>query len=535
MKNVKKNKSIVENRLKKGTYLNFIAWTADITVFTGVNKEDDFELFSVLSLPSKAILGYAVGKSITANDIAEVLKGILNGSANYQKARFFHVDGAAIFMSNVIQKTLKENGIEFSRARSESRMNQNIESYHNTIKRALTLKFFEKIPARIRNKELKECGLKPVHLKQNNIRKACSKDVRSVVFKTESFTRFLLEELDNCVEKYNKDKGVIKSFYCSRNEHEFLLRYVDLPDYQGDQKTSETQAIKAYSEFGMQKAHNTVQDLFTKENKPVSKQNAENLVENVLIDLTNPQELLTSFVGLLKCFEFSYQQNYETQGLIKEQTNILTLQNKELLRKIELIQRELDERKALDELAKEKQLKRKNRKRRPPTSLLTHSLFLKFLRSTQYDKKFTTVRARLATVLLYITGLRISEILHLTLKTLNGLFVRKKPYFVVPWLKNKKGMVRRAYITNRGKEVTSIVRSDYIYINNCLNKDKNAYIFSPQNKPNKLLTREYFTREVNRFVKVLDEKMSEDGTMFSSHGFRKRQITNLWKDSGDIE
>jgi hypothetical protein len=56
-------------------------------------------------------LGYAVGKSITADDITEVIRGILSARVNYQKARFFYVNEAAIFMSNVIQKKLKENGI----------------------------------------------------------------------------------------------------------------------------------------------------------------------------------------------------------------------------------------------------------------------------------------------------------------------------------------------------------------------------------------------------------------------------------------
>lgn len=95
--------------------------------------------------------------------------------------------------------------------------------------------------------------------------------------------------------------------------------------------------------------------------------------------------------------------------------------------------------------------------------------------------------------------------------------------------------MKKAYIANPGKRITSIVRSDFVFLRNNLKEDSNAFVFSPKNKPYKTLTREHFTREINKFLKQLDNTVEDGSCIFRSHAFRKHQITRLWKDRGDVE
>ena len=73
---------------------------------------------------------------------------------------------------------------------------------------------------------------------------------------------------------------------------------------------------------------------------------------------------------MFKCFGFVFNQNLKTHVLLEEQTETLkeqavtlSLQNDKLLIKLEKIESELEERKRLEQLAEERRLKRRNRKK----------------------------------------------------------------------------------------------------------------------------------------------------------------------------
>jgi site-specific recombinase XerD len=64
-------------------------------------------------------------------------------------------------------------------------------------------------------------------------------------------------------------------------------------------------------------------------------------------------------------------------------------------------------------------------------------------------------------------------------------------------------------------------------------KDSDSYIFTAENS-NKPLAREAFTNLINKFIKNCACKMDRNPNI-SSHSFRVGFITQLWRDTNDIE
>ena len=74
-------------------------------------------------------------------------------------------------------------------------------------------------------------------------------------------------------------------------------------------------------------------------------------------------------------------------------------------------------------------------------------------------------------------------------------------------------------------------RSDFELLQ--LFKDGDSYIFTAENSK-KPLSREAFTNLINKFIKDCARKM-DDNPNLSSHSFRIGFITELWRDTNDIE
>ena len=74
-------------------------------------------------------------------------------------------------------------------------------------------------------------------------------------------------------------------------------------------------------------------------------------------------------------------------------------------------------------------------------------------------------------------------------------------------------------------------RSDFEFLE--LFKDSDSYIFTAENSK-KPLSREAFTNLINKFIKDCARKMDQNPHI-SSHSFRVGFITQLWRDTKDIE
>lgn len=224
-------------------------------------------------------------------------------------------------------------------------------------------------------------------------------------------------------------------------------------------------------------------------------------------------------------------QNAELNAELKEQNKALKDQLNQLQEQLKFVTEELQERKERERLLQEKKEKWKNRRRLPKRETITIEIYDSLIQSSQkckYSNLYQSARLRLTIALLLVTGIRISELLPLKIKQVESLFTKH-------WIsinRAKRGPANhKAFLTKEGARIMQERRSDFEFMQ--LFKDGDSYIFTAENSK-KALTREAFTNLTNKFIKDCARKMDRNPNL-SSHSFRIGYITQLWKDSKDIE
>jgi len=224
-------------------------------------------------------------------------------------------------------------------------------------------------------------------------------------------------------------------------------------------------------------------------------------------------------------------QNAELNAELKDQNKALEEQLNQLQEQLEIVTQELQERKERERLMQEKKEKRKNRKRlskREPITVEIYDSLIKSSRKLKYSNLYQSARLRLALALLLVTGIRISELLPLKMNQVESLFTKH-------WInidRAKRGPANhKAFLTKEGAKIMKERRSDFEFLE--LFKDSDSYIFTAENSK-KPLSREAFTNLINKFIKDCARKMDQNPHI-SSHSFRVGFITQLWRDTNDIE
>ena len=133
---------------------------------------------------------------------------------------------------------------------------------------------------------------------------------------------------------------------------------------------------------------------------------------------------------------------------------------------------------------------------------------------------FTSKRSKLALILLYITGIKLSFLLKLKVSHLKSLLENK--FFTLP-LKNDDSLL--VYITKENdKYLSEIENCSKIVLKNKKNSD---FVFTKKNEE-KTLSRETLTRTLNDILKNAGENLKEK-KVFSTHSFRISYIKHLSK------
>ena len=224
-------------------------------------------------------------------------------------------------------------------------------------------------------------------------------------------------------------------------------------------------------------------------------------------------------------------QNGELNAELKDQNKALEDQLNQLQDQLEIVTQELQERKERERLLEEKKEKRKNQKRLPKREPITAEIYDSLIQNSQkfkYSNLYQSARLRLALALLLVTGIRISELLPLKMKQVESLFTKN-------WIsidRAKRGPANhKAFLTKEGSRIMKERRSDFEFLQ--LFKDSDSYIFTAENSK-KPLAREAFTNLINKFMKDCARK-TDQNPYISSHSFRVGFITQLWRDTNDIE
>ena len=213
----------------------------------------------------------------------------------------------------------------------------------------------------------------------------------------------------------------------------------------------------------------------------------------------------------------------------------LALRNEELLKSNDQLKQQLeigvDELNAIKQEREEKAARkeaRANRKRLPKRDPMTAEIYKELIKEAE-GPTYIHVRTRIALCLLAVTGIRINELLPLKVNQLETLVEEN-------WIaidRSKRGPSNhKAFLTQEGKKIIQDRKKDFQLI--FLMKEPNAYVFSPEINHFKKLRREVITTDVNKIMHKVS-KIFPGQPNITSHSFRVGYITQLWKDSKDIE
>ena len=202
--------------------------------------------------------------------------------------------------------------------------------------------------------------------------------------------------------------------------------------------------------------------------------------------------------------------------------------NKELRQQLSIVVTELN---LIKEERQEKEIRkqaRATRKRLPKREPMTAEIYKKLLQATE-GPAYTDVRLRIAICLLTITGIRINELLPLKVYQLQTLV--EEGWIAID--RSKRGPANhKAFLTKEGKKLVKDRQKDFQFI--FLMKEPDSYVFTNESNHSKILTRETITKAVNLVTRTVSEEISSKPNI-TSHSFRIGYITQLWKDTKDIE
>jgi len=213
----------------------------------------------------------------------------------------------------------------------------------------------------------------------------------------------------------------------------------------------------------------------------------------------------------------------------------IALRNEELLKSNDQLKQQLDNViKELNTIKQEREEKaaRKeawtNRKRLPKRDPMTAEIYTELMRATE-GPTYIKLRTRIALCILTVTGIRINELLPLKVSQLETLF--KENWIAID--RSKRGPSNhKAFLTKEGKKIIQDRQKDFELI--FLMKKSDSYIFTAEANHFKHLDRVAITRDVNKVMREVSNKLPSKPNI-TSHSFRIGFITQLWKDSKDIE
>ena len=214
-------------------------------------------------------------------------------------------------------------------------------------------------------------------------------------------------------------------------------------------------------------------------------------------------------------------------GLAKQNEELLDL-NKELNQQLEMVVSELN---VVKKEREEKAVRKKawsNRKRLPKRGPISSEIYNLLMKESE-DPGYIATRTRIAICLLTVTGIRIGELLPLRVGQLETLL--EESWISIDRL--KKGPANhKAFLTSEGKKIVKDRKKDFEFL--FLMKDKDSFVFTSDRKPNQTLRRETITMNVNKVMHSVS-KLLPSKPNITSHSFRIGYISQLWKDTKDIE
>ena len=503
---------LIKTNLLENRYVtDGIIWTVDETIFNQETK-----LFLVISLNTKAILGYIQGRDCRNEDlIIELYQKILDEYEFPTNPCLVHSDMEESYHSEKVQTFLGSKGIYISVTEGLKYQNQVSESINNRIKYLAAEISLEKTNPKAYREFVKSLPdkLRVIHRKAHRCQ---DRQFRKLLFESQFFKNQRQGIIQEAILRYNKSDFIDG---ITREEAQYYDSFVE------GRTTENTRLVHSKDILA-----NMIQS-----DNAASIQEVKTKVSEILASGSNTEEKINAVVSVV------VQRQDSTTELMKQGFIGLALQNEEineelkeeifnLQEQLKAVTEELQKKYQQEQLILERREKRRNQKRLPLRDPITEEIYEFFVEKSVsiHRETYYGARLRLALALLLVTGVRISELLHITVEQVSNLY----QYSWIRIDRMKRGPSNhKAFLTRTGTQILRKRARDFEIIQ--YSKEHNSFVFTPQYSKNPL-ERAAFTKIVNKFLRETSNELP-DKPNITSHSFRSGFITKLWRDTNDIE
>lgn len=373
------------------------------------------QLFAMLDLAARQIAGHVyTSETITLDNVLEGLQKIIEDRSHLPKINIIHSDRESYFKNPHFYKFLEDNNIQGSRGSAEAHSNQVMERTFRTLKgrirKIMDITWNQK---KVKNDD-PLATLKPKALEE-----------------MDQIVRQAITEYNNAPHKAlcnltpNNMEYTMFEFLKNQSQHTVFEQTIDPSsspqlftiDPDGQQVKLEPDSDN-YQEIKQLKQ--AIPALVARDDQERLK--AERFIENLakqFLQKNDIHEFLANFKNeTLLCFSYLSNQNQK-----------LYEQNKRLEESLQFVENELREQKELRNIREAKRQKRLQTQLQPQREYVSFETLQKLLEYTSLNKKsYTSFRKRAAILLLYTTGLRISNLLTWKVKDLLRFWKKKCNY-----------------------------------------------------------------------------------------------------------
>lgn len=475
-------------------------WTVDETIFN-----EETKLFLVVSLKTRAILGYMQGKNCQNEDlIIELYKQILEDYEFSGSPCIIHSDMEHSYHSKKVRKFLGDHNVYVSITKGAKRQNQLSEAINSRIKYLVAEVLIEDSNSKI-YRYFKQSLPEKLQLLRSKTDRCRNKEYRNYLFKSNLFKSQQHDAIQKAIIKYNKtdySKGI------SRQEAQYYDSFIE-------GTTIENTNLVCSNHLLAQKI---------KDENLASIKQVHTKIEDILKTKSETEEKIAEIVSLV------FQRQDQTDILLQQGFIGLSVQNAELKQELENVTEKLQALLKEQAETRERKEKRKRQRRLPQKDPLTEDIYEFLIKESNaiHRETYQGARLRTALALLTVTGVRISELLPLKVNQVQTLFTDS--WIAIDRLKRGPAN-HRAFLTLKGKKIMRERRRDFEII--LFSKEDDSFVFTPQYSADPL-DRTTFNRLINNFLTISTDKLSTKPNI-KSHSFRIGFITNLWKDTKDIE
>lgn len=463
------------------------------------NLGQNGEIFVGIDLAARLVVMHCYKKEpLNVEDVTQTLDMALKHREFLPNIKIIHSDRGSIFRNITFQNFLEEKNIEISRGSAKGHTNQVMERTFRTLKdlirEQMDKHWREKIKGDIKDKKQKE--------------KNAYDPIKRMAFNYQQMKEFV----DNALNTYNnRPHGALgkmtpfhmeKALYQHYNEESENLK--DIPPLAKNDQSENALQIRNVKEQAIISFIAKAKVLPSNERDLRFYQYLEEGFERVIDTVKDQQVFIIETI------------TKQLKDANKQRKDMYEL-NLQLQQQIHTLQVESEKQRIAREDTEQKKEKRKNAVKAPIRETIEEEEFFFILGLIKYNN-FVGARKKSAIILMYLTGLRVSNLLVLTVR--HAMQLLEQGETTIPLI--KRGPQRFSIkLSDQGKAL--IKKFHTLFMTLMVNKETSMPLFTTQVCFEKPIDRTSLDKEINTVLTKASEKL---GKHIRTHSFRATIITN---------